>query len=327
MICHLCPHECRINPGKRGICRIRENQEGELYALTYGKPVSLAVDPVEKKPLFHVYPGSSIYSVGLAGCNLKCQFCQNYTLSQSDPEELRSYETPPEDVVTNAKERDCLGIAFTYNEPVITTEYALDTFSIAQDEGLYTCFVTNGYINPEPARDLAEVLDCANVDFKSSQPDFYRKLCKAPSLESVKQTINIWNRNDVSIEITNLIMPGHNDSDQVIEDLIDFVLSLGEDTPLHFSRFHPAYKMTGVPPTPTETIENAVEMARKKGLKYVYAGNIHGSKWENTYCPQCGKPVIRRSGYTLMGVDLDEGNHCTECGTRIPLLGKPSSRL
>ncbi len=324
--CHLCPHECKIGDGKRGICKIRENRGVTLFALTYGRPVSLAVDPVEKKPLFHVYPGSDIYSVGLAGCNLQCSFCQNYELSQARPEDLASHDAPPETVVGNAKERGCRGIAFTYNEPVISIEYAMDTFEIAHREGLFTCFVTNGYINPEPAEEVAKLLDCANVDFKSSEPEFYRKLCKAPRLDSVKETIRIWDENDVSIELTNLIIPGENDSEEVLDGVIDFALEIGEDTPLHFSRFHPAYKLRDVPSTPTETIESAVIRARDRGLEYVYAGNIHGSKWENTYCPECGSVVVSRSGYSLDEINLDPGNRCKECGHEIPILGTATKR-
>ena len=324
--CELCPHECKIADGKRGICRIRENRGGRLYALTYGRPVSLAVDPVEKKPLFHVYPGSTIYSVGLAGCNLKCSFCQNYDISQADPQDLRTYNAPPETVVGNAKDSGCLGIAFTYNEPTISTEYSIDTFNLAHKEGLYTCYVTNGYINPEPARELAKYLDCANVDFKSSEAEFYRKLCKAPRIEAVKEAIRIWKKAGVALEITNLIIPKYNDSEEVLDGVIDFVLNLGPDTPLHFSRFHPAYKLTDVGPTPYETIEKAVLRAKSKGLKYVYAGNVSGSKWESTYCPNCGSTVIERRGYLLARIDLDERNRCKGCGQEISLLGRPVNR-
>jgi pyruvate formate lyase activating enzyme len=322
--CELCPHECRIGEGKRGICRVRENRGGRLYALTYGRPVSLAVDPVEKKPLFHVHPGSTIYSVGLAGCNLKCSFCQNYDISQADPEDLRTYEAPPERIVRNAKDSGCMGIAFTYNEPAISIEYSMDTFRMAQKEGLYTCYVTNGYINPEPARRLGECLDCANVDFKSSQGEFYRKLCKAPDIDAVKETIRIWKEAGVWVEITTLLIPGHNDSREAVEGVIDFVLELGADTPLHFSRFHPTYMLTDVEPTPSATIEMAVARARERGLHYVYSGNTPGSKWESTYCPGCGSVVIERFGYRLGRIQLDEANACLKCGERIALLGRPS---
>jgi len=324
--CDLCPHECRIPAGKRGICRVRENRDGKLYALTYGRPVSLAVDPVEKKPLFHVYPGSSIYSVGLVGCNMRCSFCQNYEISQANPEDLRLYDASPEVLVEAAKDSGSRGIAFTYNEPIVSIEYAIDTFKLARKEGLFTTYVTNGYINPEPARELAKHLDSANVDFKSSEQGFYRTLCKAPKIEAVKEAIRIWKEAGVALEITNLIIPRYNDSPEVIDGVVDFVLSLGQDTPLHFSRFHPMYLLTDVGPTPDGTIEDAVKRAREKGLRYVYAGNLPGSKWENTYCPRCGSAVIERRGYLIERVNLTEDNRCKECGEKIPILGKPQER-
>jgi pyruvate formate lyase activating enzyme len=321
--CQLCPHRCLIDQGRRGICRIRENRGGRLYALTYGRPVSLAVDPVEKKPLFHVYPGSRIYSVGLAGCNLKCSFCQNYDISQSDPEEIRARDAPPETIVSNARKTGSKGIAFTYNEPTISAEYSMDTFRLARDDGLFTCYVTNGYVNPDPAREIARYLDCANVDLKSSDQSFYSELCGAPKIEAVEEAIRIWNAAGVSLEITNLLIPGKNDSPETIDGVIDFVLGLGEDTPLHFSRFHPAYRLTDVGPTPSATLEMAVNRARDRGLSYVYAGNLPGSRWENTLCPGCGSEVIQRWGFTLAKINLDEENRCKNCGHPIRMLGRP----
>ncbi len=325
--CDLCPHNCKIAPGRRGICRVRENRDGRLYALTYGRPVSLAVDPVEKKPLFHVYPGSDIYSVGLTGCNMRCSFCQNWEISQANPEDLPLYDVPPETVVKNALESGCRGIAFTYNEPTISIEYSIDTFKIAKKEGLFTCHVTNGYINPEPARELAKYLDCANVDFKSPEEGFYRRLCKAPRLEAVKEAIRIWKDAGVFVELTNLIIPGENDSPELIDGVIDFVSSLGKDTPLHFSAFHPHYQMRNVPPTPPDKVEWAVKHARERGLEYVYAGNLFGSRWETTYCPSCGSPVIERRGYLVAKVSLDHENRCTRCGHKIPILGEASPNV
>jgi len=285
--------------------------------------VSLAIDPVEKKPLFHVYPGSTIYSVGLAGCNLKCSFCQNYEISQASPEDLDSYDAPPDALVKKAKDSGCLGIAFTYNEPAVSIEYSLDTFELARREGLYTCYVTNGYINPEPAREVGKYLSCANVDLKSSEAEFYRKLCRAPRIEAVKEAIRIWNEMGVAVEITTLLIPRHNDSQEAIDGVVEFVRELGPDIPLHFSRFHPMYMLTDVEPTPPETIERAVQMARGKGLKHVYAGNIFGSRWENTYCPSCGNVLIERHGYVLGKVALDAANRCKNCGQPVKILGKP----
>ncbi len=322
VLCDLCPHNCKIPLGRRGICRVRENRDGRLYALTYGRPVSLAVDPVEKKPLFHVYPGSDIYSVGLTGCNMRCAFCQNWEISQANPEDLPLYDASPETIVTNARQSGCQGIAFTYNEPTISIEYSIDTFKLAKKEGLFTCHVTNGYINPDPAKELAKYLDAVNVDFKSSKDEFYRRLCKAPRLDAVKEAIRIWKDRGVFVELTNLIIPEENDSPEIIDGVIDFVLSLGKDTPLHFSAFHPHYKMRNVPPTPPGKVEWAVKRARERGLEYVYAGNLFGSRWENTYCPSCGSVVIERRGYLVTKVNLDEENRCTNCGHKIPILGK-----
>jgi pyruvate formate lyase activating enzyme len=324
--CELCPHCCTLSHGKRGVCRIRENRGGVLFPLTYGRPVSLAVDPVEKKPLFHVYPGSRIYSVGLAGCNMRCAFCQNYDISQSDPEDLTSYDAPPKRLVEEAMETGSQGIAFTYNEPTISAEYAIDTFELARQEGLYTCFVTNGYVNPGPAREIAEYLDCANVDLKSSDPEFYRELCRAPEIEAVKEAIRIWNDAGVALEITNLLIPGKNDSPETLDGIIEFVLELGTETPLHFSRFHPAYKLRDVMPTPGGTVERAVQMARDRGIVHVYAGNLPGSRWENTTCPTCGSELIQRRGYYLGRIGLDDENKCEQCGRSLRLLGSPVTR-
>lgn len=264
--------------------------------------------------------------MGLAGCNLKCSFCQNYEISQASPEELDSYDAPPDVLVNKAKDSGCLGIAFTYNEPAVSIEYSLDTFELARKEGLYTCYVTNGYVNPEPAREIGKYLSCANVDLKSSETEFYRKMCKAPRIEAVKEAIRIWNDMGVAVEITTLIIPGHNDSQKAIEGVVDFVRELGPDIPLHFSRFHPMYMLTDVEPTPPETIDRAVQTARSRGLKHVYAGNIVGSRWENTYCPSCGNVVIERHGYLLGKVELDAANRCKNCGQPVKILGKPVRR-
>ena len=261
--------------------------------------------------------------MGLVGCNLKCSFCQNYEISQASPEDLDSYDAAPADLVKKARESGCLGIAFTYNEPTVSIEYSLDTFELARKEGLYTCYVTNGYINPDPAREIGRYLSCANVDLKSSETEFYRKLCKAPKIEAVKDAIRIWNEMGVAVEITTLVIPGHNDSPKAIGGVIEFVRELAPDIPLHFSRFHPMYMLTDVEPTPTETIDRAVQAARARGLKYVYAGNVFGSRWENTYCPNCGNVVIERHGYVLGRIALDSANRCKNCGQPVKILGKP----
>ncbi|MBN1755626.1 AmmeMemoRadiSam system radical SAM enzyme [bacterium] len=314
--CQLCPTMCIIPEGGRGVCRARANVEGTLRAITYGKPVTVHVDPIEKKPLFHFYPTSKAFSIATVGCNLGCIFCQNWTISQAYPEEENHYNMSPEDVVKLALENDCKTIAYTYTEPTIFYEYMLETCQIAHQNGLKNLFITCGYINPEPLRELCQYMDAANVDLKGFSEEFYGEYCFA-RLEPVLKTLTILKEEGVWIEVTNLLIPEANDDPEMIRALAQWVMdNLGPEVPLHFSRFHPNYKLTDRPPTPTETLEMACQIARDTGIKYVFTGNVPGNPNENTYCPACGKVVIGRRGYFITEYNIEEGC-CKFCGEKI----------
>ncbi|MEM5812693.1 MAG: AmmeMemoRadiSam system radical SAM enzyme [Candidatus Aenigmatarchaeota archaeon] len=317
--CELCPRFCLIQEGKRGVCGIRENREGKLIATTYGRPCSIHIDPIEKKPLFHFAPGTECLSIATVGCNLLCSFCQNWEISHPEsPENISTEEIPPERVVGLAKEYNLPGIAYTYTEPTVFFEYAIETMKIARDEGLYNVWVSNGYINPEPARKAARLMDAINVDMKGDGI-FYKRLCGIPSEGPIKEALKVYKKEGVWIEITTLLIPGYNDSEKIIAQLVSWIKeNLGEETPLHFSRFYPQYKLTNVSPTPVKTIEQAVKTAESLGMKYVYAGNIYAHDKESTYCPKCGRKVIDRVGYQ---VSLIRKN-CPQCGTKIPISGE-----
>lgn len=316
--CLLCPHRCRIPEGKRGFCQVRLNKGGKLFTITYGCPCAVHIDPVEKKPLFHVLPGSAVFSIASAGCNLKCKFCQNWTISQTTPEHTYNYNLPPEEVVAAAKRKRCPSIAYTYTEPTSFYEYMLDTAKAARKQGVLNLFHSCGYINPEPLRELSQYLDAGNVDLKGFSEDFYQKTCSA-ELQPVLETLKILKEEGVWIEITNLVIPTLNDESELIKKMCLWIRdNLGEDVPLHFSRFHPDYKMRNLPPTPLETLEHAHRMAKEAGLKYVYIGNVPGHPAENTYCPKCGKILIERRGYTILQNNIKEGE-CKFC--REPIAG------
>ena len=305
--CLLCPKECKIAEGKRGFCQARENIKGKLYALTFGECSSVSLDPIEKKPLYHFYPGSSILSLGSWGCNFSCQFCQNWSISQN---EVPTRPLSPPQAVKLA--RGSLGIAYTYNEPLIWYEYVLETAKLARKEGLKNVLVTNGFINEKPLTHLLPYIDALNIDLKSFKDSFYKKFCQG-ELDGVLKTIEI--AKDYShLELTNLIIPGLNDKDEEINDLVNWVYSTGgEDLPLHFSCYFPNYKMS-IPPTPISTLRRSKELAQRK-LKYVYLGNV----WEeddNTYCPNCKETVIKRRGYQILDLSIEKGK-CKYCGERI----------
>lgn len=305
--CLLCPKECTIAEGKRGFCQVRENIKGKLYALTFGECSSVNLDPIEKKPLYHFYPGSSILSLGSWGCNLSCQFCQNWSISQN---EVPTRPLSPPQVVKLA--RNSLGIAYTYNEPLIWYEYVLETAKLAKKEGLKNVLVTNGFINEKPLTHLLPYIDALNIDLKSFNNSFYKKFCQG-ELNGVLKAIEL--AKDYSyLELTNLIVPGLNDQDEEINDLVNWVYSTGgEDLPLHFSCYFPNYKIS-IPATPVSTLRKAKEIAQQR-LKYVYLGNV----WEeddNTYCPNCKETVIKRRGYQILGLSIEEGK-CKYCGERI----------
>ena len=312
--CDLCPIACRLREGQTGPCATRANHEGTMVPLHYGRIVSSAIDPIEKKPLYHFHPGSPILSVAAPGCNLHCMFCQNWNISQNG--EARTLKTSPTDLVAMAQAEESVGIAFTYSEPLVWYEFVKDTAGIVREKGLKNVLVTNGYLNPEPLAELLPLIDAANIDLKSMDDVFYRKICKA-RLEPVLASIRQFREAGVHLEITNLLIPGHNDRDDQITALVDFVAGLDQDIPLHFSAYHPAWKLNAQP-TPPATLQRARELAAGK-LKYVYLGNTNSSEGRDTVCPDCGTVVVERSGYRGVG-KLTDGDRCPGCGARIPVV-------
>lgn len=314
--CELCPHYCLISAGRRGICGVRENRGGILCSLVYGKIIASHVDPIEKKPLFHFLPGSASYSIATEGCNLRCSFCQNWEISQLPRErkEIMGEETSPETIVAEALRHSCQSISYTYTEPTIFFEYALDCAKIAQKKGLKNIFVTNGYISKPAIEMLSPHLDAANIDLKSFRENYYKKECGAhlaPILETHKlmRKLNIW------IETTTLIIPGLNDSDEELSAIAAFIKKeLGEDVPWHVSAFRPLYKMLDRPATPAETLVRAREIGLKLGLKYVYAGNLPIPGTEDTFCAKCKTVLVNRNGFSIADNLLKEGK-CPVCDT------------
>jgi len=307
--CQLCPFKCTLNEGQRGICGVRANVGGILRALTYGKPVSMHIDPIEKKPLFHFLPTTSSFSIATAGCNLSCNFCQNWTISQALPEDGGQVDASPAQVVEQALASGCKSISYTYSEPTVFYEYMYDTGMLAHQRGLKNVWVTCGFINEEPLRQLCKVLDAANVDIKGSDT-FYRKYTNS-FVAPVLRTCRILREEGVWLEITNLIIPGANDDMDSIRALCRWISdSLGNDVPLHFSRFHPNYKLTDRPPTPVETLRKARQIAMEEGLLYVYLGNVPGDDGEDTFCPQTGEKIIDRTGFWIQSNKLSSDGTC-----------------
>ncbi|MDD2752023.1 MAG: AmmeMemoRadiSam system radical SAM enzyme [Candidatus Omnitrophica bacterium] len=315
--CKLCPRQCVVSEGKRGYCGIRENQGGRLYTLSYGKLVSLNdLDPIEKKPLFHFLPNTLTFSVATAGCNLKCKFCQNWEISQRLPEEVDYTYITPEELVKEVKASGRPSIAYTYTEPTIFYEYILETAKLAKAQGIKNVMHSNGYINEEPLRQLCKYLDAVNIDLKGFNDDYYARLSEG-TLDPVLRSLKILKQAKVHLEITNLVLSGFNDDQATIKKMCLWIKdNLGAETPLHFSRFYPMYKMVSLNPTPVEVLENARRIALESGLKYVYIGNIAGNPAENTFCPKCKKIVIARSGYMVSEINLVDGK-CKFCGERI----------
>ena len=314
--CELCPFNCVLSEGERGICGVRANVGGKLRALTYGKPVSAHIDPIEKKPLFHFLPGTKALSIATVGCNLSCNFCQNWTISQTAPEDAQAIDLLPADVVNNAVQSGCSSIAYTYSEPTVFYEYMYDTGKIAHQMGLKNLWITCGYINEKPLRKLCEVLDAANVDLKGNE-EFYLKYTKS-SRAPVLRTLKILREEGVWLEITNLIIPGANDDMDSIRAMCRWIVdSLGPDVPLHFSRFHPNYKLTDKPPTPVETLRKAREIALEEGILFVYIGNVPGDEGEDTFCPQTGEKVIDRMGFWILSNKVGSDGMCGN-GYKLP---------
>ena len=313
--CDLCAHRCLIPEGKRGICGVRENREGKLYSLVYGKAIATHIDPIEKKPLFNFLPGTLAYSVATVGCNMTCLHCQNADISQSPRETGRiiGSEISPGELVAAAEESSCRSIAYTYTEPTIFFDYAFATARLARERGLKNIFVTNGYMTAEALEMISPVLDAANVDLKSFQDDFYRNICGA-RLQSVLDTIKRMHELGIWLEVTTLIIPGHNDSDQELESIARFLAGISPDIPWHVSAYYPTYRLTSAPPTPASTLRRAREIGQSAGLRYVYTGNIPGDDGENTFCPNCGRKIIERTGYRVGTVNIQDGN-CAFCST------------
>jgi pyruvate formate lyase activating enzyme len=312
--CQLCPRKCVIPEGKRGFCGVRENQGGILYTFSYGKLVSFNDrDPIEKKPLFHFLPGTRTFSIATAGCNLKCKFCQNWEISQKLPEEVTYTRVEPEELVNKVKESGCPTIAYTYTEPTIFYEYMLETAKLAHEQGLRNVMHSNGYINEEPLRKLAKYLDAANIDLKGFTDEYYSRFTEG-LMEPVLKTLKVLKEEGVHIELTNLVLSGFNDDPENITRMCTWIKdNLGPDTPLHFSRAFPMYKLTSINPTPVETLERARKIAMDCGLKYVYIGNVTGNPGENTYCPKCKKAIIQRRAIFLLENDVVDGK-CKFCG-------------
>ena len=315
--CNLCNHRCNISPSKRGICGVRENRDGKLYTLVFGRAISLNVDPIEKKPLFHFLPGSTSFSIATVGCNFRCLQCQNHEISQMpmDKERIEGSAVSPSNILLSAKESQCRSISYTYTEPTIYFEYAYETAAIANEAGVKNVFVTNGYMTEEALRTIQPYLDAANVDLKSFQEKFYREVCGA-RLEPVLENLKLMKQMGIWVEITTLIIPTLNDSDQEFEMIAQFIVSLGPDVPWHISAFYPTYKMTNLPRTSTSLLFRAREIGMKAGLRYVYCGNIPGQGGENTFCPHCGRQVIERVGFRVIKNEIVNGE-CRHCHSKI----------
>ena len=314
--CQLCPRRCLLSEGEKGFCRARKNIKGKLYTLTYGQPVALHVDPIEKKPLAHVYPGTKSFSLATASCNLRCKFCQNWEISQLDPEQVKGRFVPAQEVVDLAKETKSKTIAFTYTEPTIFYEYMLDIAKIAKKEGIACVMHSAGYINEQPLRQIAKYLKAANIDLKGFSDEYYSSFCQG-SLDAVLNTLKILKEEGVWIEITNLIVPGGNDSNEDIRNLCEWIVkNLGKDTPVHFSRFFPMYKLANLSPTPVSALIRAKEIANASGLNYVYIGNVPQHIGEDTSCPNCHELLIKRTGYKILENKIKEGR-CPVCKNKI----------
>ena len=314
--CRLCAQNCLLAPGDRGRCRARINDDGVLKSLVYGRPVSVHVDPIEKKPLYHFLPGTAAFSLATAGCPLSCQFCQNWEISQAKPEDFEGPFVPPEAIVAASGERQAPIIAFTYNEPTVFTEYLLDIAAMAKSKGIRSVLISCGFMNREPLDDMCQALDAIKVDLKGFDRAFYRDVCKA-ELDPVLKSIRTIAQRGVHLEIVNLVVPTLNDSETMLKDLIQWVLDeVGPDVPIHFTRFHPDYKMLNLPPTPVGTLEKAYDLARAAGIRYPYVGNVPDHPGNNTYCPDCGKIVIRRTGFFVTEMQIEKGL-CRYCQTPV----------
>jgi pyruvate formate lyase activating enzyme len=319
--CNLCGRRCLISDGAKGFCLVRKNENGVLNSLVYGKAVSAAVDPIGKKPLSHFNPGALVMSIAAAGCNFRCKFCDNWMISQD--QKIPGNNFPPDKVVKAARERKCFGISFTYTEPTIFFEYAYDIAKLSHQVGFFNTFVTNGYLTPEAVKTIAPVIDAVTVDFKGgADPDFYKNYASVPTVEPIYEALKEFRRNDVHIEITNLVVPKIGDSMDRIKEMAKWIKEiLGKDTPFHLLRFHPDYKMTTTPGTNIELMEKAYMTARNAGLNFVYIGNLPGHPAENTFCPQCNELLIKRHSFEITKWNLTKDMRCPVCNHNIPIIG------
>jgi len=326
--CQLCFRKCTIPSGQRGFCRNRQNIRGTLYSMVYGKLCALQIDPIEKEPLFHVLPSSAIVGVATAGCNFRCSFCQNWQMSHERPEDVQSVLCPPETVVNETARLNCTGVHFTYTEPTVFYEYMLDVAKAAQEYDLHVGVHTNGAMNPEPLRELLQYVDAVSVDLKSFEDEFYDYVTEqstsgpfqpdSPPRETVLNTLKTIKAEGVWLEVVNLVIPTLNDDMESIRDMCTWIKdNLGEDTPIHFLRFFPAHKLTKLPSTPVETLEEARRIALDVGLKFVYIDNVPGHEGNSSFCPECGEPIIVRYHFSVLVNTLDDGK-CRSCGCEIP---------
>ena len=324
--CDLCPRYCKLKDGQRGLCFVRANQDNAIVMTSYGRSSGYCIDPIEKKPLNHFLPGTPVLSFGTAGCNLACKFCQNWDISKSREIDTLADAAAPELIAKAASQLNCRSVAYTYNDPVIFHEYAIDVAQACHEVGVKSVSVSAGYVCPEPRAEFYAHMDAANIDLKAFDEKFYYKLTGA-HLEPVLETLQyLYHETDVWLETTTLIIPGHNDSEAELEAMSQWVVEkLGPDMPMHFSAFHPDYKMMDVPATPKETLIRAREIAMKNGVRYAYVGNVHYEAGDSTYCHSCGTKLIGRDWYVLSDWNLDEKGHCKNCGTACAGVFEPNA--
>ncbi len=314
--CDICPRDCKLHEGQRGLCFVRKREGDAMVLTTYGRSSGFCIDPIEKKPLNHFYPGSSVFSFGTAGCNLSCHYCQNWDISKSREWDRLCDQASPEELAATALRQNCKSIAFTYNDPVIFLEYAVDAAKACHEAGIKTVAVTAGYIHPEPGREFFAHMDAVNVDLKGFSEDFYHKLCVG-HLQPVLDTLEyLAKETEVWTEITTLLIPGHNDSDEELTAMCDWIAEhMSVNVPLHFTAFHPDWKMRDVPATPSATLSRARQIGLKAGLNHVYTGNVHDTEGGTTFCPSCGTSLIVRDWYNILDYRLTDDGHCPDCGT------------
>jgi pyruvate formate lyase activating enzyme len=316
--CDVCPRACRLHEGQRGLCFVRARIEDQVVLTSYGRSSGFCVDPVEKKPLNHFLPGSAVLSFGTAGCNLACRFCQNWDISKSREIDTLADAAGPQTLARLAEQAGCRSVAFTYNDPVIFWEYAADVADACHERGIKAIAVTAGYMEPAPRAEFYRHIDAANIDLKAFTEEFYRKVCAARLADVLDTLTYLRHETDVWMEITTLLIPGRNDSDAEIDAESAWIAdNLGPDVPVHFTAFHPDYKMMDVPPTPPETLRRARDIARGHGLRYVYTGNVHDAEGGSTYCPGCGRAVVVRDWYRMRRYRLTDGGRCVACGTPV----------